>query len=432
MNHPHILLISLETIRRDHFRFAGYPKDLAPHMERLARGGVTCMDAVANSGWTLPQNITLHTGLYPLTHDLTLMREQHPLFADHVTLAEHLKAHGYRTFAAVNNRNPYSAQAHYGFDRGFDEHVPGAAYNQHMDWTEEVVLSRFRDHASAAPCFVYAHINDTHEPWDAPEPWRTMWGDSYHSRYEGEITYVDHYLGRIVAGLQQLGIFDETLIVIFGDHGTELWEHGFTEKKVNLYNEILHVPLIFHCPHLLPAGTRVSGLAESAQVAPTIVELAGLPPLATAQGRSLVPRIRDGGAEGLAVVCSHTRHEHQREGGPVQFEHVAIQTLGRDGAYKFIRLALHADPQALYSDWVHRMRAIAVRCRLDPAVLQPGLVLRELYDLRRDPGEGDNLLQAPGGAVPGGAETPAAIAAVLEAQLDDWIADTTRARPTPS
>ena len=292
MKNPHILLISLETIRRDHLRYHGYHKDLAPHLDQLAQNGITCTDAIANCGWTLPQNITLHTGLYPLTHDLTLMREQHPIWDEHTTLAEHLKSRGYQTFAGVNNRNPYSAHAKYDFDRGFDEHNPGAEYNQHMDWTEEFILSRFRDQHASGPCFLYAHINDTHEPWDAPEPWRNMWGESYHNLYEGDITYTDHYLGRIFSGLRQLGIFDETLIVVFGDHGTELWEHGFTEKKVNLYNEILHVPLIFHCPTRLPSGLALPGLAESAQVAPTIVDIAGLPPLPSAQGKSLLPLMR--------------------------------------------------------------------------------------------------------------------------------------------
>jgi len=385
----------------------------------LARDGVYCADAVANSGWTLPQNITLHTGLYPLTHDLTLLREQHPLFPEHALLAEHLQAHGYRTFAGVNSRNPYSAHAKYGFDRGFDEHNPGAEYNQHMDWTEEFALQRFRDHHADGPCFVYLHVNDTHEPWDAPEPWRNMWGDSYHHLYEGDITYADFYLGRIFSGLGELGIFEETLIVVFGDHGTELWEHGFTEKKVNLYNEILHVPLIFHCPSRLPSGFAVRGLCESAQVAPTLVDIAGLPPLPTAQGASLLPRLLGETSAGLPCVCSHTRHEHQRDGGPVQFDHYAIQTR----RHKFIRLELHVEPEKLHRDWEYRMQAIAVRCRMAPGSLAPGSVMRELYDLQNDPGEGSNLL-------PLEDEDARAVARDLESRLDAWIAETKASRPT--
>jgi len=412
MEHPHILLISLETIRRDHLRCHGYPKDLAPHIDALAAGGVHCTDAIADCGWTLPQNITLHTGLYPLTHDLTRMREQHPLSREFTLLAEHLKAHGYSTFAGVNKRNSYSAHAKYGLGRGFDDFVPGAEYNRHMDWTEDFVVARFGENHAAAPCFVYVHVNDTHEPWDAPQPWRNMWGISHHSLYEGEISYTDHYMGRIFASLKEMGIWDDVLIVVFGDHGTEFREHGFIEKKVNLYNEILHVPLIFHCPSRLPGAVALGGLAESAQVAPTIVDIASLPPLPTAQGESLLPRIRGEGSAGLEYVCSHTRHEHQRDGGPVQFDHYAIQT----PTHKFIRLGLHAEPDELHSDWKYRMQMIAVRCRLDPGELKPGTIMRELYDLRFDPREGGNLIPAAGGS-----DENARIAGDLEEKLNRWV-----------
>ncbi|MBD3184229.1 sulfatase-like hydrolase/transferase, partial [Candidatus Poribacteria bacterium] len=388
MNNPNILLVSLETIRRDHLRCHGYHKDLAPHLDRLARDGVYCTDAIANCGWTLPQNITLHTGLYPLTHDLTLLRDQHPLSSSFTLLAEHLKEHGYRTFAGVNSSNPYSAHARYGFDRGFDEHNPGAIYNQHMEWTEEFTLKRFAENHTEAPCFVYTHVNDTHEPWDAPEPWKTMWGDSYHNQYESDISYTDHYLGRIFTGLKEIGILENTLIVIAGDHGTEFWEHGFIEKKVNLYNEILHIPIIFHCPSLLPSGIALSGLSESAQVTPTIVDIAGLPPIPKAQGKSLLPRIQGKESSGLDYVCSYTRHEHQGEGGPVQFDHYSIHTQ----QYKFIRLELHSELEDLAHDWKYRIQAIAIRCRISPDSLKPGSVMRELYDLKRDPGEGNNLI----------------------------------------
>ena len=415
MAHPHILLISLETIRRDHLRCHGYQKDLAPHLDRLARGGVWCTDAVSNCGWTLPQNITLHTGLYPLTHDLTLLREQHPLSSEHTLLAEHLKALGYRTFAGVNKANPYSAHERYGFGRGFDEFDAGAEYNQHMDYTAEFVVRRFKENHADAPCFMYVHVNDTHEPWDAPQPWRNMWGDSYHSLYEGDITYTDHYLGKVFSSLEELGLLEEMLIVVAGDHGTEFWEHGFIEKKINLYNEILQVPLLFHCPARLPADRPLPGLAESAQIAPTVVEIADLPPLPGAQGKSLLPRIRGEEADGLNSVCSHTRHEHQGGGGAVQFDHYAIQTL----THKFIRLEVHIEPEELHSDWLHRMRTIMVRARRDPAELEAGTVIRELYDLNFDPKEEVNLL--PGGAPKD--DHAKEVAEDLETKLDAWIQD---------
>jgi len=279
-----------------------------------------------------------------------------------------------------------------------------------MEWTEAFVLERFRDNHSEAPCFVYVHINDTHEPWDAPEPWRNMWGNSYHNLYEGDITYTDHYIGRIFSGLKKMGIFDNMLIVVFGDHGTEFWEHGFIEKKVNLYNEILHVPLIFYYPGILPGGFALHGLCESTQVAPTILDIAGLPPMSTAQGKSLLPRINGTESKGLDFVCSHTRHEHHINGGPVQFDHYAIHTQ----RHKFIRLELHVGLDELFGDWKYRMQAIAVRCRISPDSLKAGSVMRELYDLQFDPKEGRNLLVA-------GGENIQQLAQSLEQKLDSWI-----------
>ena len=429
MKQPHILLISLETLRRDHLHCYGYPVPLMPNLDRLAGNGVRCAHAVANCGWTLPQHMTLHTGCYPLTHGCLTLRNNPPVSAQSKLLAEHLQEAGYKTFAGVNSRNHYGGGAAYGFARGFDEHVPGAAYNQHMDWTEQFIVERFRRHHTSAPVFVYVHVNDSHEPWEPPEPWLSMYGPSYHSRYEGQLAYVDHYLGKAFAALKDLGIYEETLIAIFADHGTEFAEHGFYEKKVNLYNEILHVPLIFHYPAGLPAGRIVEGLAESAQVAPTIVELAGLPPLPTAQGTSLVPRLIGTCAEAPAQVCSHTRHEHQRDDGPAQFDHYAIQTM----RWKFIRLHLYAEPDALHSDWKQRMQTILLRTRRDPSELAPGTVIRELYDLSYDPGEQCSLVS--GGEVKGPyprqvtEDEAMRVAAELEARLDAWIGQTAAACP---
>ncbi|KPK84337.1 MAG: hypothetical protein AMJ81_05900 [Phycisphaerae bacterium SM23_33] len=431
MQQPHILLISLDTVRRDYLGCYGHDREVTPHLDRLAEGGVRFADAVANCGWTLPQHVTLLTGLYPLTHGCLLLRDNPPLSWHWTLLAEHLKRHGYRTFAGVSNRNHYGGGACFGFDRGFDEHNPGAEYNRHMDWTERFIVQRLRDHHAAAPCFVYVHVNDTHEPWTPPAPWADMWGSAYRNRYEGELSYVDHHLGRVFAALKEMGLFERTLTVIFSDHGTEFAEHGFYEKKVNLYNEILHVPLLFHCPALLPAGRVVDGLAESADVAPTLCDVAGLPPLPQAQGRSLLPRIRGEGGPAPECVCAHTVHEHQRDGGPPQFDHYAIHT--RD--WKFIRLEVHAQPDALHSDWKRRCQAIMLRAGRDPAELARGTVVRELYDLRQDPGEQRSLLSSAGGPPDWRSEVTGearAVAADLEARLDEWIAQTRAAAVGPS
>jgi arylsulfatase A-like enzyme len=428
MDRPHILLISLETLRRDHLGCYGCTRELMPNLDRLADEGARCRDSVANCGWTLPQHMTLHTGLYPLTHSVVLW-DGPPIGKRWTMLAEHLKAHGYRTFAGVSERNNFGGGAIFGFDRGFDEHAPGAAYNRHMPWTEEFIVSRLRDHHAAGPCFVYVHVNDSHEPFDPPEPWHSMWGTTYHNKYEGELSYVDHYLGRIFASLKELGILDETLVVVFADHGTTFWEHEFLEKKCNLYREILDVPLLVRYPPRIPPGRVVEGLVESAMVLPTILELAGLPPLPQAQAPSFVPRLLGTSSDAPEYVCAHTAHNDDEKHGPIQFEMFAIQSLD----LKFIRTEVRVEPDVLYGDRARHFRTIMLRAGYDPCDLEKGTVIRELYDFRVDPGEHRTLVSpigqyfyppVPDRFTPDEAR---AVAADLEAKLDAWIADTRRA-----
>ena len=158
-------------------------------------------------------------------------------------------------------------------------------------------------------------------------------------------------------------------------------------------------------------------------MAPTICEVAGVEPMHQAQGRSLFPRMLGSGGDPAECVCSHTVHEHQRDGWPAQFDHWAVQT--RD--HKLIRLELHARPDDLHSDWKQRCRAIMLRAGRDPSQLAAGTVIRELYDLRADPGEHRSLLSGVGGPPAWRSEvTPGhqAIADDLEAGLDAWIART--------
>jgi len=420
MKHPHILLISLDTVRRDHLGCYGYHREVTPNLDRLADGGVRLTDSIANCGWTLPQHMTLFTGLYPLTHNCLILRDNPPVSQRWTLLSEHLKAAGYSTFAGVSQRNHYGGGAIFGFDRGFDEHNPGAEYNRHMDWTEQFIVERFQKNHEAGPCFIYVHVNDSHEPWSPPEPWEGMWGKTYHNKYEDQLSYVDHYLGRVFSAMKEMGIFDDTLMAIFSDHGTEFAEHEFYEKKVNLYGEILNVPLMFHCPERLPAGRVVDGLCESVDVAPTICEIAEVPPLSDAQGTSLLSRMLGDSGKAAEYVCSHTVHEHQGEGGPPQFDHYAIQTLD----HKFIRLELHAEPDALCSDWKQRCQTIMLRSGHDPAELAAGTTIREFYDLQNDPGEHRSLFSTFSSPPRWGkeaAEENRAIANDLEAKLDKWI-----------
>ena len=166
-------------------------------------------------------------------------------------------------------------------------------------------------------------------------------------------------------------MLDETLVVVFADHGTTFWEHEFLEKKCNLYREILDVPLIMRYPPRIPPGRVVDGLVESAMVAPTICELAGLAPLPQAQGASFASRILGTSSQAPEYVCAHTAHNHDEEHGPIQFEQYAIQTLD----LKFIRTEVQVEPGVLYGDRARHFQTIMLRAGYDPCELKKGLSL---------------------------------------------------------
>jgi arylsulfatase A-like enzyme len=225
------------------------------------------------------------------------------------------------------------------------------------------------------PFFMYIHTNDTHEPFAASEPYGSMWGSSYKNRYEGEITYVDHYFGVILERLEELGLMEKTLVVATSDHGSEFKEHGFLEKKLNLYEEILQVPIVFRLPDVLPAGARVSGQAQTVDLMPTILDICGISSPDEVDGASMLGRIRDEEG-GPGVVYSHTLHETA-----YWYEHWSA----RSEDYKLIRTQPLEKPKSrknLVSDRFVRLEEVATRKR-------GGWI--ELYDLNEDPGESINL-----------------------------------------
>jgi len=412
-----VIFFSPDTVRRDHLSCYGYGRQTTPNLDRLAKEGVLFADHVANSGWTLPQYMTMHTGMYPLTHGMTLLKFNPPLSPDVTTLATILKEHGYATQAFSSSNGYLHPQLGYG--RGFDDYFWGLGYNQATGRITQEVIKWLDKNAKQNKFFIFIHDNDTHEPFNAPEPFNSMWGGEYVDRYDGEISYVDHYFGKILDRIEELGIKEETLVIYTSDHGTEFWEHGFLEKKVNLYNEILHVPLVMSCPAVLPEGKILKGLIATVDIVPTILDILRLPPKKDAQGRSFLPLIQDEPkAQPRKQVFSHTEH-NTRFGAAKSssFEHLSVHT----DTHKFIRAKILLPFKEDFfeiqmeggGNWVTRFRALAERIGMDPEKIEQGTVLRELYDLRTDPKEQKNIIL----------EQPE-LAVKLEEQLDRWVEET--------
>jgi Flp pilus assembly protein TadD len=217
------------------------------------------------------------------------------------TLAGRLRSHGYDTAAFVGS---FVLDSRFGLDQGFslyDDVVDPARESADDGFVSQrrgdQVLSRALDWLSsrssrdeAPPFFAFVHLYDPHTPYDPPAPYAADSSDD-RLRYRGEVAYVDSLVGRLLDALVSLGLEDGTLVAVTSDHGELLGEHGELTHGFFLYESALRIPLLIRCPGG-PAGRRVTAPARIVDVAPTLVDLMGLDPIAGSEGKSLLPLIR--------------------------------------------------------------------------------------------------------------------------------------------
>jgi arylsulfatase A-like enzyme/Flp pilus assembly protein TadD len=290
---PNVVLITIDTVRPDHLGCYGYKLIETPHLDALAAAGVRFTNAYTPVPITLPAHSVMLTGTYPMRtgmHDFSGNR----LNASQPTLATLLHAKGYTTGAVLGSA---VLDSRFGLDRGFD------FYYDHFDFSrldEKNIDAMMRpgneviDRALGwlegnrrKPFLLWVHLYDAHHPYNPPSPYL----QKYRTRpYDGGIAFVDAQVGRVSAYLKAKGIFDRTLIVVAGDHGEGLGEHGEKTHGFFIYETTLHVPLIFK----LPTGTGqqksvVDDSANLADLLPTILEIVDAGRPKEVQGRSLVP-----------------------------------------------------------------------------------------------------------------------------------------------
>lgn len=291
-----VVLVTLDTTRADRIgAYGGAGKVPTPHLDRVAREGVLFEEAIAQVPLTLPSHATLFTGRHPPFHGVR-HNGFYQLPVSETTLAERLREAGFETAgfvaAFVLNRG-------FGVEQGFDvyDEVPVSRYRGGRDQlfeaerTADDVNARvfeWLDRRGAGRFFLWVHYYDPHHPYRPPEtPARKLSGEGY----DREISYVDACFGDLLARLRGDGLLDRALLVVAGDHGESLGEHGEKTHGLFVYESALRVPLLMRAPGLLPAGRRVPGPVELADVAPTVLDLLGLPALENAQGKSLRARI---------------------------------------------------------------------------------------------------------------------------------------------
>lgn len=341
-----VILVSIDTLRRDHVGLHGYPRPTTPTLDALGARGLVQDDAVSVSSWTLPSHLSLLTSVDPALHGGLDMRSgfnrQPP------TLPALLRAAGWATQAVTSH---LYVSALYGLDQGFD-HLDFHQDRKAADTTERgiALLDRLGDR----PFFLFLHYYDPHWHYDPPADRLALFEQGYAGAltgnwqdfktrtreslkpadlahllalYDGEIRYTDDELGRLLAHLKARGLDQGTLVVVTSDHGEEFLEHGSWEHQKTLYEEVVRVPLVMAGPGV-PAR-RDRSQASLLDVAPSILTWAGLPVPGAMQGRDLLPPPSEREAYGETDQTPDRTHKLFLRAGQERWK--AIFTLAKGG-----------------------------------------------------------------------------------------------------
>jgi arylsulfatase A-like enzyme len=338
-----LILITIDTLRADRLSCYGYEKIRTPHIDELAVGGARFEEVVAQSPWTLPSLASLFTATYPTVNGVVSARNR--LDGARTTLAETLSDAGYHTQAFVSNG---WLQTAFGLDQGFagyyhESHRPPYYWLLNMMAVRAVRgvfprLTRVMGYSSGAhltdlACrwlrerdspgfFLWIHYLEPHDPYAPPPPFNQTWDTGYRGRwryrsgmlqrfrtglwltaaekrhleslYDGEVSFIDHCVGRILQVLKETGLYDRSLVVVTSDHGEEFWEHGNVSHGHSLHRELLRVPLVMRFPEKIPAGTLVHGRFRLLDLSPTILGILGVPPGPEMQGTNMAAAVAAG------------------------------------------------------------------------------------------------------------------------------------------
>ncbi len=291
---PNIIVITLDTTRADRMDFLGSKRGLTPNLDTLARDGIVFTHAYSHVPITTASHTTIFTGTYPQFNHVNDFGV--PISPRLPYLPDLLHHDGYHTGAFVGSLilDPLDGTAP-GFDRGYDVYDAGFHLRRHgMDRYQSVERRAgvVVDHALGwlsqlqnGPFFLWVHMYDAHDPYDPPEPFK----DKYKSQpYDGEIAYADSCVGKLLDQLRKHDLYDETLIAVMADHGESLGAHGENTHGIFLYDETLHVPLVIKLPLNREHGSDVENRVGLVDVAPTILQVAGLPIPKEMQGEALI------------------------------------------------------------------------------------------------------------------------------------------------
>ena len=437
LSRPNVILISMDTVRADHLSIYGYVGNTTPRLKELSQEASLYTNAIAPGDTTISTMASVFTGLYARKHgahnDVPDYPWGRPLADKFQTLSEILSKKGYFTMSIVANYGYISH--HFGLDRGFQYHDQRAPvpflggtkfyslrnlirniltcfaspsdfdqrYLRAQDINREVFTLLQKVKEKDIPFFLFVNYMDAHDPYIPPPPFDNLFPgknkhfdlDRYHklvtevlklerkvtggeyrhlvSQYDGGIAYIDFCIGKLIARLKKLGLYENCLIIIMSDHGEAFGERDLINHGVSVYQDQIHVPLIIKYPNIRE-NVVVNETVSLCDLMPTILDVLGFEMPGKVDGESI-----------LKLELSKSREvvsESFPEGGMADM-HIKFRRIER----------------ALFSGPLKFVNSTAGK--------------REVYDLSRDLNEKENLYNGKD-----------SLSKELEARLNQWLKDT--------
>ncbi|MDD5553340.1 MAG: sulfatase [Candidatus Omnitrophica bacterium] len=321
-----VVIIVIDSLRPDHLSCYGYPRNTSPNIDQLAQKSIQFTQAISASGWTFESVPSILTGTYPPMHQVRKIHDLRNPGID--TLFRILNPKGYKCAFWSNQ----GGIRYTGIEDALTEFHIKDMYNRYEPLTldQELVIetrSWIERQKKNKPLFVYIHLHGPHAPYRPPSPYKDMFikdihrkplesvpisveefnGDGfiplssaennitdpnyYIARYDGAIAYADAQVGRLLGGLKDRGLFDDTLIILTADHGEYLGEHklyfNHGEPRGG-FEENIKVPLLIKLPGKNPANKIITRQVSLVDIAPTVLESVGLHRPSYMQGESLL------------------------------------------------------------------------------------------------------------------------------------------------
>jgi arylsulfatase A-like enzyme len=374
---PNVIILLVDCLRADHLSSYGYSRNTTPNIDRFSKDSVLFTQAISQATFTKMSIASLFTSLYPYQHGVyrgagdsvnaqTGDVTTDVLGEEETTLAEVLSQNGFMTVGWVSVRHLVS---YLGFAQGFIDYHEGGYRNkikninkEFTEWAKRIG----RKHEF----FAYIHYIDLHSPYKPKPPYDTLYlsdggkdeGKSKRERrayiqralYDGQLTYIDSQIGVLLDELKKTGLYDNTLIVLTGDHGDAFGEHGFFTHSRAPYEELIRVPLIVKFPKSMYAGRVVKNQVRLIDVMPTILDFLKIKTDVKLSGFSLLNYLDNRGDVNHEVdfpKYAISEIYNQKEG----MDAISIRT----EQFKYIHFKNKGD---------------------------------ELYDLRKDPAEKNNII----------------------------------------